>query len=51
MPHIEYMCKFCGSTAVRDSTAGRPFPGSCPRREKTRDGKAKPHSWVVNRRF
>jgi len=48
---VEYMCSWCGTKTTRSSTMGRPLPGTCPRKGKTRDGKAKPHTWVVNRKY
>ena len=47
---VEYMCSWCGTRTWRTISSGRPVPGNCPRRPKGRDGKAKPHSWVVNRK-
>ena len=41
---IEYMCSYCGRKMIRADWAGRPDPGTCPR--KTGD---KPHSWRKNR--
>ena len=48
---IEYMCRYCGLKTTRGVVMGRPMPGNCPKKGKTRDGKTKPHSWVINRRF
>lgn len=39
----KWMCTYCGT---RTSSSRRPLPGNCPRKEKTKDGKMKPHSWV-----
>ena len=41
---FEYMCTQCGKKQWRSSNAGRPQPGTCPRREGN-----KPHTWVKNR--
>lgn len=49
--HIEYMCSWCGRKIVKGSAFGRPEPGQCPRKGKTRDGKMKPHTWTINRKF
>lgn len=46
---IEYKCSYCGSTATRAITAGRPTPGTCLRKGKTKDGRLKPHTWVKSR--
>lgn len=48
---IEYMCSWCGKREIRFAIMGRPSPGSCSRKTKTRDGKMRPHTWVVSRRF
>lgn len=48
---VEYKCSWCGRTMTRSITQGRPDPGSCPRKAKTRDGHAKPHTWVINRKY
>lgn len=48
---VEYMCSWCGRREIRFVIMGRPSPGSCPRKNKTRDGKMRPHTWVVSRRF
>ena len=42
--HVEYMCRKCGTKAIRRSDAGRPT-GTC-----SKNG-GKPHVWVVNRRM
>lgn len=40
----KWMCTYCGA---RTTTLGtRPSPGNCPRKQKTKDGKMKPHTWV-----
>lgn len=43
----EYMCSWCGKRVA--SAIGRPSPGTCPRKGKTKDGRTKPHTWVVTR--
>ena len=48
---IEYMCSWCGKRIVKTAIVGRPEPGQCPKKGKTRDGKMKPHTWVINRKF
>ena len=48
---IEYMCKYCGTKVTRYTTAGRPMPGNCARKPKTKDGKMQPHTWVINRKL
>ena len=45
----EFQCSYCGMRVTRSITAGRPTPGTCPRKGKTRDGRTKPHSWVKSR--
>lgn len=47
---IEYMCSYCGTRISRSANSGRPAPGICIKKGKTKDGKSKPHSWVVNRK-
>lgn len=49
--NIEYMCSYCGTKTTRSATSGRPDPGTCPRKPKTKDGRGKPHSWVINRKY
>ena len=44
---IEWKCTWCGMTKIR--SIGRPDPGNCPRKGKTKDGRPKPHTWVKNR--
>ena len=39
----KFKCTWCGASS---SSFTRPNPGFCPRKQKTRDGKSKPHSWV-----
>ena len=51
MSKIEYMCRWCGRKEVRPENMGKPMPGTCPKRAKTRDGKSMPHSWTVNRKY
>lgn len=48
---VEYMCTYCGTKSVRFIEHGRPFPGVCARRGKTKAGKTFPHRWVVNRKW
>lgn len=48
---IEYKCSYCGQTATRSATAGRPEPGNCYRKPADKNGKHKPHSWVINRKI
>lgn len=40
---IEYMCTYCGKRTVRVRWAGRPEPGTCPRRNGN-----SPHRWIIN---
>lgn len=49
--HIEYICTWCGTKAIRATNAGRPMPGNCPRRPPDKEGRKKPHVWRVNRRI
>lgn len=48
---VQYKCSYCGAMTTRSATAGRPDPGTCPRKGKTKDGRTKPHSWVINRKW
>ena len=48
---IEYMCRYCGTKTIRSTSQGRPMPGNCSRKPKTRDGKMQPHTWVINRKI
>jgi len=48
---VEYKCSYCGKTVKKYQSTGRPEPGTCPRKGKTKDGRTKPHSWVINRKF
>lgn len=49
--HTEYMCSWCGKKVTRLSALGRPEPGFCPKKGKGPDGKNKPHTWVINRKY
>lgn len=51
MERTEYICSYCGRRCVRLASQGRPAPGNCTRKEKTKDGKMKPHTWVFNRKL
>ena len=48
---IEYVCTWCGEHKLLGKIYGRPAPGICPRKPKSRDGQSKPHTWVINRKF
>lgn len=48
---IQYMCRYCGRKETLNVKSGRPMPGVCPRKGKTRDGRTQPHTWVINRRY
>lgn len=48
---IEYICTWCGARKTLHKVYGRPEPGECPRKPKSRNGKSKPHTWVINRKF
>lgn len=48
---IEYMCRYCGHKYTMAQTAGRPHPGICPARGKTRLGLSQPHVWIINRKL
>jgi hypothetical protein len=48
---VEYKCSWCGRTITRSVNMGKPDPGNCMRRPKTRAGKHTPHVWTINRRF
>lgn len=48
---VEYVCTWCGMKVMRAATAGRPMPGCCTRKPKSRNGMTKPHTWVINRRL
>lgn len=49
--HIEYICTYCGKRVLRGAIAGRPDPGTCPRKGKTKDGRTYPHTWRISRRI
>lgn len=49
--YIQYMCSWCGKRVMRGATTGRPDPGQCPRKNKTKDGRSKPHTWVINKKY
>ena len=49
--HIEYICTYCGQKQMRGATSGRPMPGNCPRKERMSDGKMRPHTGRINRKF
>lgn len=48
---VEYICSYCGTKATRSVTAGRPMPGNCLRKPKTKDDRYKPHSWTISRKW
>lgn len=48
---VEYICTWCGQKTVTFISNGRPFPGRCPRKPKDSEGKMKPHTWTINRKF
>lgn len=48
---VAYMCSWCGARTTRSASMGRPKPGECPRKPKNRDGKLKPHTWVIDRKI
>lgn len=48
---VEYQCSYCGMKVSRGITQGKPQPGNCTRKGKTSDGRPKPHTWVVNRKY
>ena len=43
LAHVEYACSQCGKKTIKRSDAGRPDPGTCPKK----NGRA--HTWVKNR--
>jgi len=43
---VHWQCTWCGAGVTRGKASGRPSPGNCPRKPKTKDGKYKPHTWV-----
>lgn len=48
---VEYMCSYCGTRITSFLSNGRPAPGTCPRKGKTPDGKMKPHSWRISKKY
>ena len=48
---IQYICTYCGKLENRSVYSGRPMPGNCPRKERTSDGKMRPHTWRINRKI
>lgn len=48
---VEFMCTWCGRKETRSAIMGRPLPGACLKKPKSKDGKSKPHTWVVNRKY
>ena len=48
---VEYRCSHCGALSRRHEGTGKPSPGNCPRRNKLSNGQARPHIWVVNRKY
>lgn len=51
MKRVEYMCTYCGKKETRSDIGGRPSPGQCPRKPKNANGKPRPHTWVINRKY
>ena len=51
MARTEYICTYCGKKEIRPESLGRPQPGDCPRKEREKNGKMKPHSWRINRKL
>lgn len=49
--HVAYICSYCGARQVKSTGSGRPAPGTCARKGKTRDGRTKPHTWVIDKKF
>lgn len=43
---IRWVCTYCGQRVTRFETQGRPQPGICYKKGKTKDGRPKPHTWV-----
>jgi len=39
-----WQCTWCGQR--NNTNGGRPQPGNCPRKPRTKDGKYKPHTWT-----
>ncbi len=48
---IEYICTYCGIKTNRAVNCGRPAPGTCTKKPKSKDGTGKPHTWRINRRY
>ena len=48
---VRYICSYCGEKTTIPIRHGRPMPGICTAKGKTRDGRSKPHSWRVDLRF
>lgn len=48
---VVYQCSWCGMTQTRSTGQGRPYPGSCLRRPKMRNGQSMPHRWTISKRF
>lgn len=48
---IEYMCSYCGRKERKTVNSGKPQPGTCTKKGKTRDGRTQPHTWVKNRTY
>ena len=49
--HVEYICSYCGAKITRTIISGRPLPGNCSRKSRTKDGKMRPHTWIINKKF
>lgn len=47
----EYICIYFGKKVKQSKGSGRPEPGYCPRKPKDKDGRMKPHTWRVNRKW
>lgn len=47
---VQYTCTYCGNKMTLNATAGRPNPGTCPKRPK-KNGTGMPHRWVVNKKW
>ena len=48
---MEYMCSYCGRKERKTVNSGKPQPGTCTKKGKTRDGRTRPHTWVKNRTY
>lgn len=48
---VEYVCSQCGVKRIRREGTGRPEPGRCPRKNPLSNGQARPHTWVINRKY